>query len=139
MRARAWGPSNRALPCVPDYVDAFEGAFGREGPWLRDMFTRPCPQVEVPEGWWVGVRLDGTVEAFKLSDEGNWRAKTAIEAVKALGVDPTKDPHATMAGLRASADLVDLDLPDLMDKLEKARDNPKEDLLEVFKRTWKKP
>lgn len=134
MRARAWGPSNRVPPCVPDYVEAFEGNFGRKGPWLRDMFTKPCPQVEVPDGWWVGVRHDGAVEAFKLSDEESWRAKAAMAAVHATQ-SPGDDPHRAVATLRAAADLVGLDLPELMEKLEKARMSPSEDLVEVFRRT----
>lgn len=138
MRVRAWGPSNLPLPCIPHYVDAFEGAFTRTGECLNDMFVKPCSQVEVPEGWWVGVRHDGTVEAFKISDEEGWRAKAAMAAVQALS-SPGGDPERTMASLRASADLVGLDLPELMEKLEAAKKNPKEDLVEVFKRTWKKP
>ena len=138
MRVRAWGPSNMTLPCVPHYVDAFEGSFDRKGPYLNDMFVKPCTQVEVPEGHWVGVLHDGTVESFKSADEEGWRAKAAMTAVRALS-SPGPDPERTMASLRAAADLVGLDLPELMEKLESARTNPKEDLVEVFKRTWKKP
>lgn len=135
MRAVAWGPSNRVAPCVPDYVQAFEGdVVGRTGPWLRDAFTKMCPQVELPEGWWLGVRHDGTVESFKASDEETWRAKAAMAAVHAAQA-PGDDPHRAVATLRAAADLVGLDLPELMEKLEKARMSPSEDLVEVFKRT----
>jgi len=138
MRVRAWGPSNAPLPCVPQYVDAFEGNFDRKGPYLNDMFVKPCSQTEAPDGWWVGVRHDGTIEAFKVSDEETWRTKTAMAAVQALS-SPGADPERTMASLRAAADLVGLDLPELMERLETAKTNPKEDLVEVFKRTWKKP
>jgi hypothetical protein len=119
-------------------VDAFEGNFDRKGPYLNDMFVKPCSQTEAPDGWWVGVRHDGTIEAFKVSDEETWRTKTAMAAVQALS-SPGADPERTMASLRAAADLVGLDLPELMERLETAKTNPKEDLVEVFKRTWKKP
>lgn len=138
MRVRAWGPSNLVPPCVPQYVDAFEGSFDRKGPYLNDMFVKPCSQVEVAEGFWLGVRHDGTVESFKVSDEEGWRARTAMAAVQALS-SPGEDPDKTMAALRSAADLVGLDLPELMEKLESSRKNPGEDLVEVFKRTWKKP
>jgi len=138
MRVRAWGPSNLVPPCVPHYVEAFEGAFTRTGEYLNDMFVKPCSQVEVAEGFWLGVRHDGTAEAFKLSEEETWRSRTAMAAVQALS-QPGDDPEKTMAALRASAELVGLDLPELMEKLEAAKANPREDLVEVFKRTWKKP
>jgi hypothetical protein len=118
-------------------VEAFEGTFDRKGPYLNDMFVKPCSQVEVAEGFWLGVRHDGAVEAFKVSDEENWRARTAMVAVQAMS-KPGEDPDRTMAGLRAAAELVGLDLPELMEKLETAKSNPKEDLVEVFKRTWTK-
>lgn len=138
MRVRAWGPSNKVPPCVPEYVDAFEGCFTRTGECLTDMFTKPCPQLEVAEGWWLGVRHDGVVEAFKTTDEESWRAKTAMVAVQAMAT-PGDNPDRTMAVLRSAADLVGLNLPELMEKLETARKNPKEDLVEVFKRIQRKP
>ncbi len=138
MRAVAWGPSNRIPPYVPDYVQTFEGdVVGRRGPWLNDAFTRVCPQVELPEGFWLGVRHDGTVESFKDSEEETWRAKNAMAAVQAYS-SPGADPDRAIHVLRSAADLVGLDLPDLMEKLEAARKSPGEDLVEVFKRTWKK-
>jgi hypothetical protein len=137
VRVRAWGPSNRVPPCVPEYVEAFEGNFGRKGPYLNDMFTRPCPQVEVAEGWWLGVRHDGVVEAFKESDEQDWRAKAAMAAVQAQA-NPGDNPDRAVAVLRSAADLVGLDLPDLMEKLEQAKKGG-ESLMDVFRRTWKKP
>lgn len=138
MRAIAWGPSNRVPPCVPEYVQAFDGNLhGRGGPWLNDAFTRPCPQAEIAEGHWIGVRHDGTVETFKVTDEETWRAKAAMAAVQAYST-PGTDPDRAIHVLRSSADLVGLDLPDMMEKLEAARKAPGEDLVEVFKRTWKK-
>lgn len=138
MRITAWGPSNKVPPCVPEYVQAWEGdVVGRKGPWLNDVFTKMCPQVEVAEGFWIGVRHDGVVESFKLSEEETWRAKNAMAAVQAYST-PGDDPHRAVHVLRSAADLVGLDLPDLMDKLETAKKTPGEDLVEVFKRTWKK-
>lgn len=101
------------------------------------MFTRTCHQVEVAEGWWLGVRHDGIVETFKESDEENWRAKTAMAAVQAH-VSPGDNPDRAVAVLRSAADLVGLDLPDMMEKLEQAKKDG-ESVLDVFKRTWKKP
>lgn len=138
MKITGYGPPS-TLPFVPRYV-AVDGVgnVSREGVVPDEEPVVRCPETEVAPGCWLGVKHDGAVEAYRSDDEAGWRARTAMETALALK-DPGPDPTETMAKLKATSDLVGLNLGELLARLQSAqKGGTKEDLVETFKREFMK-
>lgn len=141
MRVRAIGPSV-VPPYVPNYVVLDDGRvlFGdgttaSEGPADGNDFQLPSV-IEVPDGSWVGVCSDGTLEVFKRSEEGPWRAKQAETCVKMAHEMARTEPLKSVEMLKSAANLVGLNIPLLVQSLEMRRADG-ESLADTFDRIRK--
>lgn len=141
MKIRAIGPS-LVPPYVPNYVVLEDGrALLEDGRGAtggladRNDFVLPSTY-EVPDGSWIGVCGDGTVEVFKKSDEGRWRARQAEACVSRAHEIAHVDPLSAVKMLRGAASLVGLSIPSFVQSLE-ARRVAGESLADAFDRVRK--
>lgn len=137
MIIKGYGPPSTS-PYIPSYVLVEgRGVVSREGvvQELSAQITN-CEELNIPPAHWIGLYHDGRVGVFKDNEESDWRAKTAMATVQAVGTG-SPDPEKAISILKVAANLIGLDLGSLMIKLEQAKRNPKEDLVEVFKREFK--
>lgn len=133
MKIIGYGPKS-ALPFVPEYVKVDKvGCVSRMGKVAADAEVVEH-EMDIPNGSWIGVHLDGTVESFPRVGETAWKVGAAMKGVQALSA-PGADPQAALDALKACAAMLGVNAERLVANLTASKSSPDESLAAVFLRT----
>ena len=100
------------------------------GPLTNDEFELCTPQ-EWDTGKWVAAELNGIAQ-FHTTEEDNWRKIRAQQLIKKS--KDIEDPVERIDILTAAANLIDLDIDELVQGLEQKRNDLDESLTDIYKR-----
>ena len=129
------------LPAIPAGLISTEGFLWKDGVRLVDdeFKTQAVPDIEVPEGCWLGIEKDGSCTVLHPDEEPKWRASRAASAleesqrltkstVPSSWPQVASNPLRAVCALHAAAALVGLRVAGLHDALQRARKSPSEPL-----------
>lgn len=133
-KIQGYGPIHRG-PFIPKLVCTDLGIYNIE--WMpADGEITPCSPFQINDNEWIGVRFDGKVETFRLSDEVNWKYRTSIETIQGI-VSLELDPEEKIKILESASELMGVDMTRLVSLLENDKRDG-ESLADVFERVKKK-
>lgn len=117
------------VPSIPPGLVTDEGVVWREKEEDFKQVDLPSP-LEIPDGCWLGVELDGTCTSLHPHDETEWRVTRATKAIQGVLHRPGDAPSAmrSVFSLHAGSKLLGISLPELHAALAKVRQSPQEPL-----------
>jgi hypothetical protein len=120
-------------PCIPVGL-ATEGGLV----FLSEYENRDKPSfhrvqlkdpVEVPDGSWLGIEMDGSCTVLARGEEAEWRVTRATKAIQSLANRPASmSAMRLVSAMHAGAHLIGIRISDLQSALTKARKSPQEPL-----------
>jgi len=135
MKLVSFGPSSTQRPYIPRYAYFEDGSKVTEINELSDESTENLNiPIDLPDGCWIAILEDGSVETFPREKSKDWAIKKASEMISSI-MESTGDPIGRIKIIQQAASLTGISIDELVTAISFFKGDS---LLEAFTRMQEK-